>query len=506
MFNKLIYESLGTNSHERFVYLKRIWHMCNNNEHPKKGEEGFDPAYKMQLPMKVLIENVTALTKKTCDDQCIDEMSFSFGGFGPGGTGLIDNIQGKVGCLRGGQIVLSSDVDHIRPRAALFFRHNCHEKLLAYKGPNEVRHLLNQLEKNPKVDWPSVHYTSDNFFSSPGIFDYVAKRKIACTSTTRRDRLPLTGANAKYLHKEKTKTDERSKAARFFQPILCLREDEGSVQCHVSFQSTSSCNIMCVNSVNRCSTYAAARERGRGENKRNWYVEDNDARELYLLTYGIIDLIDKLIRACNIYVLSWKYWHAGADFQTCLTLVVAHDIYLEVCEGNLRAEYRDPNLVDFWEFRCVLAQQALTYNPHNNLYVGDDQMYVNKKLPTKNRRIIPFSGIPRPTMKKKKMAGFLHATDFLQDRCCGDLGKLIQHLDSVKTQDHCSTRICAWCGQGCTRYCAKCKVWLHLVGVPKGSTKTKTACFFYYHSDNCLGLGKNNFKMLLDENGKVKTK
>ena len=48
---------------------------------------------------------------------------------------------------------------------------------------------------------------------------------------------------------------------------------------HVSFQSTSSCNITTVNSLNDCRFYVRKKERGRGENKRLWGIEMNEARD-----------------------------------------------------------------------------------------------------------------------------------------------------------------------------------------------------------------------------------
>jgi hypothetical protein len=58
-----------------------------------------------------------------------------------------------------------------------------------------------------------------------------------------------------------------------------------------SFQSTSSCNIASVNGINACTLYAQTKERGRLKHnmKRKWAIEMNEARELYLRTYGAVD-------------------------------------------------------------------------------------------------------------------------------------------------------------------------------------------------------------------------
>jgi hypothetical protein len=67
---------------------------------------------------------------------------------------------------------------------------------------------------------------------------------------------------------------------------------------HVSMQSTSSTNFSSVNALNAVTNYIQVRERGnevRGT-KRSWGIEMNEARELYLGTYGCVDTVDGQIR------------------------------------------------------------------------------------------------------------------------------------------------------------------------------------------------------------------
>ena len=110
----------------------------------------------------------------------------------------------------------------------------------------------------------------------------------------------------KHLQKQKTASSRRPKASRFLQPIFCVKEhgDRGSKIQLTSFQSTSSCNIAHVNAINSCGLYCTTKERGRGDAKRQWGIEMNESRRLYLNTYGAIDKLDHLIQNCN---MSYRY-------------------------------------------------------------------------------------------------------------------------------------------------------------------------------------------------------
>ena len=59
---------------------------------------------------------------------------------------------------------------------------------------------------------------------------------------------------------------KHAKAARFFEPIVAVKNDSRGFQSvHVSFQSTSSFNIASVNALNECTDFVELREKGRGK-------------------------------------------------------------------------------------------------------------------------------------------------------------------------------------------------------------------------------------------------
>ena len=69
------------------------------------------------------------------------------------------------------------------------------------------------------------HVTMDNCFSGDKISDWIGQNGFGCTMTCRRDRLP-SGVPGKYWHKEKTDSSQQAKVARFFQPVVAIKDVE----------------------------------------------------------------------------------------------------------------------------------------------------------------------------------------------------------------------------------------------------------------------------------------
>jgi hypothetical protein len=90
----------------------------NNQASTKRGEEGYNWAFKIDMLYDVLtISNLNAITKYAKADYCEDEMTWGHGGYGEAGSGLAGRILGKPGITQGGQIVVISDVSGCQPRA-----------------------------------------------------------------------------------------------------------------------------------------------------------------------------------------------------------------------------------------------------------------------------------------------------------------------------------------------------------------------------------------------------
>jgi hypothetical protein len=297
----------------RWLELKRTVKLCNNLTSPKRGEPGYNPAYKYDLIYDVLVHNTNAITKRAGLDLCGDETSWAHQGFAEKGTGVTSNIIGKPGVSKGGQTVLVSDTDRIRIRAYIH-RHKLHHQHYSIAGQNEVYLIWQKLkvlvnnEDNIENVHPSrrgifsekPHITWDNFFSGQKIMEYAASEGFGLTMTCRRDRLPV-GIEKQYLHVDPTGTGPRSRHGRFENPIFLWKPlPNGTMLQHCSFQSTGPTNLSCVNALNGCHLYAATKQRGRGFCKYKWAIEMNEARELYLATYGKIDTIDHYVQNCDL--------------------------------------------------------------------------------------------------------------------------------------------------------------------------------------------------------------
>ena len=292
----------------RWLEMKRCYKLCNNLTAKKKGQPDYEPAYKYDYIWDVICHNTNAITLFAESDLCYDETSFAFNGWGEALTGLIGLVMGKPNITRGGQTCLLSDVHRIRPRSYVH-RHKLHPKHYNQAGPNEVRLVWEKLQplfapnayRTRGIFREKPHFTCDNFFSGDEIMEYAATEGFGLTMTCRRDRLPK-GIPKKYLCKEKTAVNKRSRAARWMHPIFCIKQHQnGALIQLTTFQSTSSCNLIHVNAVNANTMYAASKERGKGAHKRQWAIEMNESRRLYLDSYGRIDSIDHLIKNCNMY-------------------------------------------------------------------------------------------------------------------------------------------------------------------------------------------------------------
>lgn len=292
----------------RWLELKRCYKLCNNLTAKKKGTPDYEPAYKFDYIFDVICHNTNAMTLFAELDLCMDETSYAFNGWGEAGTGLIGLVMGKPNITRGGQACLISDVHRVRPRAYLH-RHKLHTKHYNCAGPNELRLIWERMQPLFQVSTyrtrglfrQKPHITCDNFFSGDDIIGYACEQGFGLTMTCRRDRLPK-GVPGKHLCKLKTPVNKRSRASRWMHPIFCLkRHQNGSLIQLTTFQSTSSCNLIHVNGVNSNTMYGAQKERGKGPNKRQWAIEMNESRRLYLDSYGRIDSIDHLVKNCSMY-------------------------------------------------------------------------------------------------------------------------------------------------------------------------------------------------------------
>jgi hypothetical protein len=187
--------------HGRWLQIKRVVKLCNNQAAPKQGVEGYDPAYKYNMLWYVLFANVNAISKHAELDLCADKTTWGHGGFGEAGTGLVGRSLGKPRIPKGGQIVMVSNVNQIRP-GAYIHRHKLHAKPPGWttRGPSEVRKIMEMITPMIEGQEPEYggqrqiyeqkpHSTWDNHFSGDIICNWMGENGFGCTMTCSRDRL-----------------------------------------------------------------------------------------------------------------------------------------------------------------------------------------------------------------------------------------------------------------------------------------------------------------------------
>jgi hypothetical protein len=309
-----------------------------------------------------------------------------------------------------------------------------------------------------------------------------------------------------------------------------IEEDENGNQVtydkvHVSFQSTSSCNIGSVNVLNQVHMFTVPKERGQGEHKRRWVIEMNEARQFYLKTYGRIDTIDAAVKTQQIGYISWKYWHSAKNHGLAVANVMAYSFYKEVMTEPKALEYfgitpseAENAFMPFAEFMQVMSNQGLLYHPlqrrlpldsllrvntqqgwgrstskrSNDLLTEEDHdveslleassTICNRRRGRPNLTEVEVPGRVTKRIFKEAMKGRV-----IQKRLLGDI---TTRLDSMTAMQSRNGKVCRWCGVVAFTYCSKCsdKPALHFY-TTKGASKGK-GCALHYHNTNCFGLAK----------------
>jgi hypothetical protein len=70
-------------THTHWLQIKQIIKLCNNDLLPKRGEQGYCPAYKYDYLFKCIINDLDYITKQGADlDQCEDKITRGYAGYG----------------------------------------------------------------------------------------------------------------------------------------------------------------------------------------------------------------------------------------------------------------------------------------------------------------------------------------------------------------------------------------------------------------------------------------
>ena len=165
-----------------------------------------------------MVHNVNCISRYAESDQCGDEKTWGHGGYGEAGSGLVGRIMGKPGVSKGGQIVMISDVNWMRPRAYMHWN-KVHENPTGWTEavPLELLWVMEGVRKmviekedavqgeTRKVFMEKPHTTQDNYFSGDLVMDLLGNNGSGATMECRSEILP-SGVPNQYLHKKKTET------------------------------------------------------------------------------------------------------------------------------------------------------------------------------------------------------------------------------------------------------------------------------------------------------------
>jgi hypothetical protein len=497
-FDETIY---NTFSARRCMDVKRMFKLSDVTKEIPIGSEGFDPTQKYRLVWDATCHNVRNLLLSAGKDLTIDETSWPSANY----SAMHKRLKEKPGISKGGQHAIVCDANKrfiydYTPRHSFFKR----PPGFGHEGPAEVHRLLTQMKPmigEGKFYDERLHFTLDNHFSGDNVVEFIGAQGHGATMTTRRNRLCQDVPN-KYFHYQKVPVDARSKAARFEQPIVAVKtvwqpeesekKDYRVVIC--SFQSTGGTNITTVNALNKCGLYAEERERGRGDSKRKWAIEMNEARRLYLTTYCAVDKIDQMLRAWKLKIRTWKWWHHPALHGVAMAMSMAYEFYKMCADGDGDPTWKMEKQMTGPQFREKLELQMLEYNPIHLCYPGDAKLRTVTRL-KKQRRGKSTKGDNEVCEDGELRVGFDDYMNAINPRGRGGVSRfglatsdiLKKHLNSMRQVNGARCEVCGrktfWRCDLCNgaRMCLK-----------SDTNATSMSCVLDYHSEDHYGLVKGD--------------
>jgi hypothetical protein len=162
------------------------------------------------------------------------------------------------------------------------------KRLVDMITPLVVGATKNPTDNRKQLFSECVHITMDNLFSGDEALCYLGEGGWKGTMTCRCGRLPKSVPRKYFNFIKAAPVNARSKVARFEKPIVAVEhvkhQDSDTVNdkkdyalCHVSSQSTRGTNISTVNALSLVDLYVQDCSKGRGQQKRTWGIEMNEA-------------------------------------------------------------------------------------------------------------------------------------------------------------------------------------------------------------------------------------
>ena len=251
--------------------------------------------------------------------------------------------------------------------------------------------------------------------------------------------------------------------------------------------STGATNFTCVNSVRAVRAGKKEKSRGRGAEKRTWFIEMNEPREVYLSLYDSVDRGDQYAQMLHMAIISWKYWMSGMLHGLKLCIVVAFEFYKECAEGELNPEWKVASPMKIQKFVEEMGKRMLAYDPTNRRYPTEENMRMNTQQSRKRRSPDAAERASDTASSAPHVRRAARATSKWRRRgvLCSSMTEFAAHKQRVSKTT--TNAACHWCGKSTKRKClhSSCQSVPLCVG-------TERACFLNYHDPALDGLGRRD--------------
>ena len=212
-----------------------------------------------------LVANTNTISAKADENQVIDEPSWPHCGYGEAGSGICGRLYQSKKFAKGGQTVMCMYAGKFQIRVYTHFQNLYNHKKQGWPDASPYKLYILQCDfmemvcgsmsrkKNIYHENPTTPV--DNYFVTENVLDWPGNAGIGIIHTNARNGPPK-DIKPFYLHKEnKNETMRHTKFERFFETIVAVKKkSRGFQRVHVSFKSTSPCNITSVNALNNTTT------------------------------------------------------------------------------------------------------------------------------------------------------------------------------------------------------------------------------------------------------------
>eukprot|EP00957_Ditylum_brightwellii_P151926 11569335-Ditylum_brightwellii.AAC.1 len=71
----------------------------------------------------------------------------------------------------------------------------------------------------------------------------------------------------------------------------------------------------------------------------------NEQRKIYLSAYGVVDIVDHMIKIAMIRYICLKWWHFPASHGKRMGVATAYEMYMDCALGHLLPVWKNDNIM-----------------------------------------------------------------------------------------------------------------------------------------------------------------